>query len=46
MLMDRSFPVAHLSKEKLTKIQKFEQKLREETGEDIVLIAYEHKTTK
>jgi hypothetical protein len=38
-----TFPVANLSSDKLAKIQKVEQEIREETGEEIVLIAYEHQ---
>jgi hypothetical protein len=41
MKQHESFPVAHLPKEKIQKIKEFETKLREETGEEIVLIAYE-----
>jgi hypothetical protein len=38
-----SFPVANLENNTLAKVQEFEKKLREETGEEIVLIAYERK---
>ncbi|WP_200894689.1 hypothetical protein [Bacillus alveayuensis] len=41
-----SFPVAKLENNTLEKVQKLEKKLREETGDEIVLIAYERKDTK
>jgi hypothetical protein len=40
-----SFPVANLENNTLTKVQELEKKLREETGEEIVLIAYKRKET-
>ncbi|MBD1380346.1 hypothetical protein [Metabacillus arenae] len=39
---NKQFPVADLTNEHLQELQKMEQKLRQDTGEDIVLIAYEH----
>ncbi|WP_285841785.1 hypothetical protein [Sutcliffiella horikoshii] len=39
--MAKRFEIAHLSQDKLEQITKYEQKLREEIGEEIVLIAYE-----
>ncbi|ANB56415.1 hypothetical protein GFC29_135 [Anoxybacillus sp. B7M1] len=38
-----AFPVAHLRDDSLKKLQQLEKSLREETGEEIVLIAYKHK---
>jgi hypothetical protein len=38
----RDFPVANLTESQIQSILQMESKLREETGEDIVLIAYEH----
>ncbi|WP_154308764.1 hypothetical protein [Metabacillus lacus] len=40
------FPPAHLSAEQLSQLRKAEEALRASTGEDIVLIAYEHKDLK
>ncbi|WP_226668423.1 hypothetical protein [Metabacillus litoralis] len=40
---DSEFPVAHLSDTQLNYLMQMESKLREETGEEIVLIAYEQK---
>jgi hypothetical protein len=40
---NRSFPVAYLESNALVKIQELEKKLREETGEEIVLIAYKRE---
>ncbi|MGD6817481.1 hypothetical protein [Metabacillus sp. 84] len=37
------FPVAELNAEELSKLQKFEDDFRNRTGENIVLIAYEHQ---
>ncbi|WP_168714475.1 hypothetical protein [Metabacillus litoralis] len=37
------FPVAHLTDTQLNVLMQMESKLREETGEEIVLIAYEQK---
>ncbi|WP_197089522.1 hypothetical protein [Bacillus sp. SA1-12] len=42
MEKQRKFPVANLSETQLATLQQMESKLREETGEEIVLIAYEH----
>ncbi|WP_277814280.1 hypothetical protein [Bacillus sp. LL01] len=39
--MAEKFEIADLSQDKLEQITKYEQKLREEIGEEIVLIAYE-----
>ena len=41
--MDQQFPVAMLQEEYLKKIKKMENELSEETGEEIVLIAYQHQ---
>ncbi|MED4988700.1 hypothetical protein [Parageobacillus toebii] len=38
-----SFPVADLKEQTLKKVQELEKRLREETGEEIVLIAYKHE---
>ncbi|MBA2874273.1 hypothetical protein [Thermaerobacillus caldiproteolyticus] len=38
-----SFPVANLQEQALRKVRELEKTLREETGEEIVLIAYKHK---
>jgi hypothetical protein len=40
-----SFPVANLEGNTLLKVQELEKKLREETGEEIILIAYQRKET-
>ncbi|MBA2872707.1 hypothetical protein HNQ85_003019 [Anoxybacillus calidus] len=40
-----SFPVADLESTTLAKVQELERNLREETGEEIVLIAYQRKET-
>ncbi|MFC4184189.1 hypothetical protein [Saccharococcus thermophilus] len=40
-----SFPVADLKEQTLKKVQELEKRLREETGEEIVLIAYKHEKT-
>jgi hypothetical protein len=42
-MQSSSFPVAHLHEGALKKVQDLEKRLREETGEEIVLIAYQHK---
>ncbi|GMB10130.1 hypothetical protein EDD69_10797 [Thermolongibacillus altinsuensis] len=42
-MKNRSFPVAYLESNALEKIQDLEKKLREETGEEIVLIAYKRE---
>ncbi|MFC0273527.1 hypothetical protein ACFFIX_19225 [Metabacillus herbersteinensis] len=39
----KEFPVAHLNEHQLQTLQQIEDSLRAETGEEIVLIAYEHK---
>ncbi|ATA59277.1 hypothetical protein GS458_0821 [Geobacillus stearothermophilus] len=39
-----AFPVARLHDGTLRQLQQLEQRLREETGEEIVLVAYERKT--
>lgn len=39
--MNKKFEIANLSQEKLDRIAEYEQKLQEEVGEEIVLIAYE-----
>jgi hypothetical protein len=39
--MEKHFEIADLSKDKLDIIAKYEQQMREELGEEIVLIAYE-----
>ncbi|WP_191565812.1 hypothetical protein [Metabacillus idriensis] len=41
--MNQQFPVAMLQEEYLEKVKKMENELREETGEEIVLIAYQHQ---
>ncbi|MGG4488348.1 hypothetical protein [Metabacillus idriensis] len=41
--MNQEFPVAMLRDEYLEKVKKMENELRTETGEEIVLIAYQHK---
>jgi hypothetical protein len=42
-LKNISFPVADLKEQTLKKVQELEKRLREETGEEIVLIAYKHE---
>jgi hypothetical protein len=44
-LKNPSFPIADLESTILAKVQELERKLREETGEEIVLIAYQRKET-
>ncbi|OAT73588.1 hypothetical protein A7K69_06335 [Parageobacillus thermoglucosidasius] len=39
-----SFPVAHLREKALKQVKDLEKRLREETGEEIVLVAYKHET--
>ncbi|RAK23097.1 hypothetical protein B0I26_10148 [Anoxybacillus vitaminiphilus] len=39
------FPVANLEGDTLLKVQEFEKTLREETGEEFVLIVYQRKET-
>ncbi|WP_191561992.1 hypothetical protein [Metabacillus idriensis] len=41
--MNPQFPVATLQEEYLEKVKKMENELRDETGEEIVLIAYWHQ---
>ncbi|MBM6618113.1 hypothetical protein [Bacillus suaedaesalsae] len=43
MVENNDFPVASLSEDKLKEVKELEDQLRNETGEDIVLIAYQHK---
>jgi hypothetical protein len=38
-----SFPVADLKEQAIKKVQELEKRLREETGEEIVLVAYQHE---
>jgi hypothetical protein len=40
--MNKEFPVAALQDQFLDKVKKMENELREQTGEEIVLIAYKH----
>jgi len=40
-----SFPVAHLQEKALKQVRDLEKHLREETGEEIVLVAYKRETT-
>lgn|GEM_PF-702126 len=44
-MADIAFPVARLHDGTLRQLQQLEQRLREETGEEIVLVAYQRKTT-
>jgi hypothetical protein len=39
----RDFPVANLTEIQIDALLQMESKLRQETGEEIVLIAYEHQ---
>ncbi|MDO0877480.1 hypothetical protein [Anoxybacillus gonensis] len=39
------FPIAHLNERDIAEVQQFERKLREQTGEDIILIAYKKEQT-
>ncbi len=41
--MNKEYPVANLSGDDLEQVQNIEQKLRSQTGEEIVLIAYKHE---
>ncbi|MFD2806597.1 hypothetical protein ACFSYB_17250 [Litchfieldia salsa] len=41
--MAYEFPVASLSQNELKQIKSMEEKLRDKTGQEIVLIAYENK---
>ena len=43
-MTDIAFPVARLQEGTLRQLQQLEQRLREETREEIVLVAYERKT--
>ncbi|WP_277423931.1 hypothetical protein [Bacillus sp. FJAT-42376] len=43
MKQEKQFPVAELTAEELGQLQKFEEDFRNRTGEEIVLIAYEHQ---
>lgn len=43
MNMYENFPVANLKDKTLKKIETLEKELREETGENIVLIAYDEE---
>jgi hypothetical protein len=43
MRTNQSFPVADLSHQELNEIKQLEKQLRNESGEEIVLIAYEQK---
>ncbi|MFS0639158.1 hypothetical protein AB1K84_25120 [Mesobacillus foraminis] len=42
----KNFPVAHLSDDQLEKIDMLERELRQETNENIVLIAYDEANEK
>jgi hypothetical protein len=42
-MLNQQFPVATLSNEQLTKIKNFEEQLRQETSEEIVLVAYKNE---
>jgi hypothetical protein len=42
-MKNAAFSIANLEEQSLKKLQQFEKTLREETGEEIVLIAYNHK---
>ncbi|MCM3585320.1 hypothetical protein M3182_06125 [Mesobacillus maritimus] len=44
--MDKDFPVANLQAAQLDKIQQLEKELRNETNENIVLIAYDEEDQK
>ncbi|WP_158515087.1 hypothetical protein [Bacillus weihaiensis] len=43
MKQQTEFPVAHLTQSQLDQLMQIENQLREQTGEEIVLIAYEQK---
>lgn len=43
MSRDKDFPVANISNDQLSKIENLERELRNETNENIVLIAYDEK---
>ncbi|MGM0752037.1 MAG: hypothetical protein ACQET6_08885 [Bacillota bacterium] len=38
----KEFPVAHLSEDTLNKVRNMETELRQQTDEDIILIAYKN----
>jgi hypothetical protein len=42
-MLNQQFPVATLSNEQLTKIKNFEEQLRQETSEEIILVAYKNE---
>lgn len=44
MSENNQYPVANLSEVELKEVKEFEKQLRNQTGEEIVLIAYNHKT--
>lgn len=43
MSVNQNFPVANLNDEQLQKVKMLEQALRQESSENIVLIAYDEK---
>jgi hypothetical protein len=43
IFLDQQFSVAALSNEQLTKIKNFEEELRQETREEIVVVAYKNE---
>ncbi|MTH54298.1 hypothetical protein GKZ89_12880 [Bacillus mangrovi] len=43
MLENQQFPVAELTSDELSRLKQFEEDFRSRTGEEIVLIAYEHQ---
>ena len=43
MTMNEDFPVANLQGNQLSKIEMLEKELRQDTNENIVLIAYDEK---
>jgi hypothetical protein len=45
-MMNHEFPVASLAQNDLKQIKSMEEKLRDKTGHEIVLIAYENKHEK
>ncbi|MGF3104269.1 hypothetical protein [Rossellomorea sp. DUT-2] len=40
--MNKEFPVANLSEDTLNQVQSMESELRQQTNEDIILIAYKN----
>ncbi|MGM0866075.1 MAG: hypothetical protein ACQEWF_15505 [Bacillota bacterium] len=40
--MNKEFPVANLSEDTLNQVQNMESELRQQTNEDIILIAYKN----